>query len=78
MIPSVRLSTVLRLLRRQPREAMARRDAALVARINRAAWRDDAWALRLDVTLTTKQRFARNFAARNAARRYLAGLGYEV
>ena len=78
MIPSVRLSTVLRLLRRTPREAMARRDAALVARIERARWRDDAWALRLDVTLTTKQRFARNFAARNSARRFLAGLGYSV
>ena len=78
MIPSVRLSTVLRLLRRTPREAQARRDAARVARIERARWRDDAWALRLDVTLTSIQRFDRNWCARNAARRFLAGLGYEV
>lgn len=78
MILTVRTDTVLRLLRRTPREAMARRDAALVARIERARWRDDAWALRLDVTLTSIERFDRNWCARTAARRYLAGLGYSV
>jgi hypothetical protein len=65
-------------MRRPVALAYARKDAALICRIERTHWRDTAWALRLDVTLTTKQRFARNFAARNAARRYLAGLGYSV
>ena len=78
MILTVRTDAVLRLLRRTPREAQARRDAALICRINRAAWRDDAWALRLDSTLTSIERFDRNWCARNAARRYLAGLGYSV
>ena len=78
MILTVRTDTVLRLLRRPWREAQARRDAALICRIERTHWRDTAWALRLDVTLTSIQRFDRNCAARNAARRYLAGLGYSV
>lgn len=73
MTPSCRLDTVLRLLRRTPREAQARRDAALVARIERARWRDDASFDCVEVDT-----WARNGAARCARRRYLAGLGYSV
>lgn len=67
MILSARIDTALRLLKRTPREAMARRDAALAARIERAWWRQ-----------TRDSQDGRNVAARNTARRYLAGLGYEV
>ena len=67
MILTVRTDTVLRLLRRPWREAQARRDAALICRIERAYCRShgiDGWE--------------RNGRARTARRRYLAGLGYSV
>lgn len=67
MILTVRTDTVLRLLRRPWREAQARRDAALICRIERAYCRShgiDGWE--------------RNGRARIARRRFLAGLGYEV
>ena len=59
------------------RERAARKDAALICRIERSHWRDTAWALR-EESLTSIERFDRNWCARNAARRFLAGLGYEV
>ena len=55
------------------REAQARRDAALICRIERAKWRDDAAFDCVEVDT-----WARNGAARCARRRYLAGLGYSV
>ncbi len=71
MILTVRTDTVLRLLKRTADEALDRKDAARIARIYRRVPLDG-------VRPEQDERFVRNRLARGNARRYLAGLGYEV